>query len=96
MTIQIKAASRLANQTVTASARTKKFAEQVAVALGASASSVVEDDVAYSFTLKTTLNLTGSMLTALAKVVGQNSMAQIWAKGTAAGIKVTVRDKRDY
>ena len=93
----IKAARRLQSSTqISASARTKKFAEEVAVAMGSSASAVVAEDVDYSFTLKTTWSMSGQALTNLAKVVGKNSMAQVWAKGSAAGIKVTVRDKRDY
>lgn len=95
--MKIEAASRLQESTpVHASARTKKFAEAVAVAMGASASAVVADDVGYSFTLKTTWSMSGNALAALAKVVGHNAMAQVWANGSAAGIKITVRDKRDY
>lgn len=92
--MKIEAASRLATPVV-ASARTRKFAEQVAVALGSSASAVTEDGTDYSFVLKTTWNLTGSVLAQASKVIGQNSMAMVWAKGTATGIKVTVRDRRD-
>lgn len=98
MTTTIKAAQRLklVATSVEASARTKKFAEQVARAMGGSPAQVKEDDVGYSFILKTGWNMVGQDVTDLAKLIGQNSMVQVWSKGTAEGLKVMIRDKRDY